>query len=451
MNIPNHTERAARVPGGPGRSTTPMRSALRERVLTHAPAPMTRFEQAHDAVEHDDLGKWDTHCRRRDLVMKSGALCLRAQSDNEEEGERLHPTRWALGQMCSRLGVPASYFAACPPLLQDIQGNYWLQHGPVTASARHFRGNARAEAEEIDLDETPEAPKQEVPKSEERWLLRAKGDRLRAVLSSTYSPLDSKLVMETLAPLLSPRLRVDWFALSDEAMHLRLVDPTKARDILPGDGLSVGVHISNSEVGARSLCVDALVYRLVCSNGLIALVKGQSLLRRRHVHMAPMRFRAALEEAVAAAFATAEGFLDHLRDSTRQSVPDPEIAIERLGERWGLSEPVRDAAKVALWREKTQVRHSAYGLVNAFTGVAQLLADDKRYDLEVLAGQLAQDGVPAFALAPREKQIAVGRDLNGASDVHAENDVIEHTRAIFDAQIVSRRPLALVAVGKEHE
>ena len=44
-----------------------------------------------------------------------------------------------------------------------------------------------------------------------------------------------------------------------------------------------GLHIANSEVGKRSVTVDALVYRLVCTNGLIRLVKGKSLLHRRHV------------------------------------------------------------------------------------------------------------------------------------------------------------------------
>ncbi len=224
---------------------------------------------------------------------------------------------------------------------------------------------------------------------------------------------------------------MDWFALSDESLHLRLIDPTKTREVLPGDGLSAGVHISNSEVGARSLCVDALVYRLVCSNGLIALVKGQSLLRRRHVHIAPLRLQAALAEAVESAFTTAEGFLERLRDSTRQSVPDPEGAIEKIGERWGLSEPVREAAKVALWREEASVRGSAFGLVNAFSGVAQLLTDEKRYDLEVLAGYLAENGVPEFALSPREKQIAVGIDVTALA------------QKTFEAQIMSRRPLAL--------
>jgi len=103
---------------------------------------------------------------------------------------------------------------------------------------------------------------------------------------------------------------------------------------------------------------------------------------------------------------------------------------------------VREAAKVALWREEASVRESAFGLVNAFTGVAQLLADEKRYDLEVLAGHLAENGVPEFALSPREKQIAVGRDVSGRS-VASADDVTAFAQKTFEAQIVSRRPLAL--------
>ncbi len=430
MNTPNHSGRDLRVPSGTDRT-----ALLRDLVRGHAPAPLTRFEVAFSTIEEDARLQWDQNALCADLLMKDGALVV--CSSNEEE-VRLRPTRWALGQMCARLGIPAAYFAACPPVLQDVQANYWLKSGPSPVVRRADR---TANAYEPGAAHPPRPEHRDA--SKESWLLRASGDRLRAVLSSTYSPLDNTLLMETLAPMIDSRLRVDWFALSDEALHLRIVDPAKTRDVLPGDGLSIGVHISNSEVGARALCVDALVYRLICSNGLIALVKGQNLLKRRHVHMAPPRFKAALEEAVESAFATAEGFLEQLGSTARQAVPDPEDAIEKLGEKWGLSEPVREAAKVALWREETTVRYSAYGLVNAFTGVAQLLGDDKRYDLEVLAGQLAQGGVPAFALAPREKQIPVTRAV-----AHADN-VTAHAQRTFGAQIVGRRPL--VAAGSREE
>ena len=61
----------------------------------------------------------------------------------------------------------------------------------------------------------------------------------------------------------------------------------------------------------------------------------------------------------------------------------------------------------------------------------------------MLAGELARSGVPAFALAPREKQVAV------ASDVTSADGVTDLAQKTFDAQVVSRRPLALVAAREE--
>ena len=74
--------------------------------------------------------------------MKGGALCA---SSPEGEEERLRPTRWAIGQLCARLGIPASYFAACPSILQDIQANYWLQDGPAPAALKRLRAREREE------------------------------------------------------------------------------------------------------------------------------------------------------------------------------------------------------------------------------------------------------------------------------------------------------------------
>ena len=106
-------------------------------------------------------------------------------------------------------------------------------------------------------------------------MLRAKAENLRAVLSERYSPLDNATLLDELRVLLPDSYRVDWFGLQDESLHLRVVDPARTRELLPDDALTVGIHLVNSEVGMRSVTVDALVYRLVCTNGLIRLVKGQ--------------------------------------------------------------------------------------------------------------------------------------------------------------------------------
>lgn len=324
---------------------------------------LLRLDEAHEAVKSDDGTKWDHITRRDQIALKDGRVAFALDRDGEH-WEYLTPTSWATGQFCARLGIPASYFRKCPPVLKDVQANYWLRSG-------------KAQDEDANTEHN----------SAEQWLLRARGGTLRAVLSERYSPLDNTTLMECLTPMLDSRYRVDWFGLSDESLHLRVIDPERTREVLPGDDLSVGIHIANSEVGFRAVSVDALVYRLVCTNGLIRLVKGKSLLRQRHIHLAQPRFVAALEEAIANALGEAEGFIEQLRRTTAQPVSDVESTLERIGEQWNLSENTRNAVKGALLGERPDQQETVYGLVNAFTNAAHHLPDDDRYDLEVLAGQ----------------------------------------------------------------
>lgn len=361
---------------------------------------LRQFSDVRDQVDADGVGKWDARVLREHLSFCNGQLSFSSQ---EKGCAALSPTNWATGQLCARLGIPAPYFRKCPHDLQDVQANYWL-------------------GKNQDVDS-------------EKWLVRAKDDQLRAVLSSRYSPLDNDELLRALSPMMDARLRVDWLDLSDEGLHLRIVDPQKTQDVLPGDGLSVGIHIANSEVGGRSLSVDALVYRLVCTNGLIRLVKGKSLLRQRHIHIARPRLVAALEEAVDQAWNEGSGFLEQMRQTTRMPVPDVEGTIERIGERWHLSQSMQEGILNDLRREPVRVQETVYGVVNALTSAAQRLPAEGRYDLEVLAGHLAEHGVAAYA--PKRRHEPVENGHNGEEPF----DVVETAREMLDAQIVSRRPI----------
>ena len=199
--------------------------------------------------------------------------------------------------------------------------------------------------------------------------------------------LDNKQVLDSLMPLVSGGgYGVGLTQLTDESFHLRLVQPTIYRDVLPGDRLCVGIHISNSEVGLRACTVDALVYRVICSNGLIRKVNSRSLLRQRHLFVSSEKFAALLGEALREALVVAAGFLEQMALAVRTPVPDPIHAVAVLGDAWGLSQSVRDQVLFALHGEAAA--ESAYGLVNAFTEVAQRLPGEGRYDLETLASTL---------------------------------------------------------------
>lgn len=375
------------------------------------------LNDARETVRSDDYGKWDTTVSRNDLQLCDGQI-LFAHETGEEQ---LSPTTWATGQLCTRLGIPAPYFRRCPPELQDVQGNHWLRYG------EH--------------------------KPDEKWLLRAKDANLRAILSERYSPLDNATLLDELRPLLPTHYRVDWFGLSDESLHLRVVDPHRLKEVLPDDALTVGIHLSNSEVGLRSVTVDALVYRLVCSNGLIRLVKGKSLMRQRHLHVSGIRFIGVLDEAIENALKESENFLDQMQAATKTPVPEIEEVLEKIAERWHLSDETQESVKGALKREPAGQQESLFGLVNAFTSAAQTLPDDQRYDLEVLAGNLAAHGVSAYAPSRKKRkgsaeltdelETPVTRETPESeqpTNSVVEPSIMELAREMFDAEIVGRVP-----------
>jgi hypothetical protein len=411
----------------PSNGSTPLNGS------TPASRKSLSFDEVYEQVQDDERGKWDTLVRRQDIVSKDGKIAFPLDPLGEY-WETLTPTPWATGQLCSQLGIPTTYYRKCPSVLQDIQLNYWLRP-PLPASD----SREKAARGEDGFDFTPEgaqskgleqtyttaasetsevAPEQDSPEPatsdrQEQWLLRARHGTLRAVLSERYSPLDNPELLKCLVPVWQEHFRIDWFALGDETLHLRIVDPTLVMEGLPQDDLMAGVHLSNSEVGKRAVTVDALVFRLVCQNGLIRQVKGKSLLRQRHIHITHERFHEQLEGAVREGMNIAAGFMSQLALTARQPVPDVEETLKRLGERWHLSQGVQESALHAMRQEPAGVQETVYGLVNGLTRAAQELSMDHRYDLEVLAGRLAEQGLPSWARSGRIplRQMSVARLL----------------------------------------
>jgi len=332
--------------------------------------------QVVDEVHADDAGKRDLLLDRDELMLRHGRLSF-PHADEQGCPDGLALTSWATTQVCHRLNVPASYFKRCPADLQDEQFNYWIDH---------MGSNGHTHA----------------PKAE-RWLLRAKDDTLRGVLTERYACLDNRDVLSTLLPLVEPHYQVGWYALTEESFHLRLLDPRLAREVLPRDRLVAGVHLANSEVGKRAVTVDAMVYRLVCSNGLVRLVKGSSLLHQRHVSWSKPRFEASLRQAVHEALVHGVGFIERMSWATTMGVPDMDTAIDSLGQRWGLSQATTLTVRRSLLDMPPDQHETLYGLVNAVTHAAQDLPADARYDLEAQAGELVERGLPGLTALVREE------------------------------------------------
>jgi hypothetical protein len=360
----------------------------------------TTFEQVREQVRTDDQGKWDIVAPRKDLVLRNGELAI-PLDESSDHVERLVPTSWATGQLCQRLGIPTAYFRRCPAVLQDMQFNFW----------------GRQSQEDNGLHEDGSSQHGGEP---ERWLLRAKYGTLRGVLSERYSKLDNEMLLSSVQQVLdgasANRFDISWFALGDESLHLRLVDPTVTREALPDDRLMAGVHVANSEIGKRAVTVDAMVWRLVCSNGLIRLVKGKSLLYQRHIHLPQERFAGALESAVEQALIAATGFMEQLIVATHEPVKDVEDTLKKIAERWNLTQQTQEQARRSLLAERVGQQETLYGVVNALTNAAQLLPADHRYDVEVLAGHLLEHGISkSLSLKGSARRMATGSEMMEAT------------------------------------
>ena len=140
--------------------------------------------------------------------------------------------------------------------------------------------------------------------------------------------------------------------------------------------------------------MDALVWRLVCLNGLVRLVKGRSLLRQRHISWDRPRFADALRTAVSEAVMAGAGLIDRLQAATREPVPDVAGVVRAIARQASLTQAVQEKVLAALQATSPPQQERVYGLVQALTFTAQSLSPDDRYDLEVTAGRLLDEGLP---------------------------------------------------------
>lgn len=323
-----------------------------------------RRSELFDRLYDDDLGKWDETRSLNDLSMSGGSLVI---SPRDAERPPLRVNQWATSQLCQQLGIPTSYFRRCPSELQDVQVNHWLKE-------------TRAR-EAVDDRRRSNGPT--------HWLIRGKGDLVRGILSERYSRLDNVDLIPVLEPYLFDGYVIESFSVTEVSFHLRLIRPDSKRLIRVGDEAMAGLHISNSEVGLRALTVDSVVYRLVCTNGLILTVNGKSHLHQRHVGISERGLADRFQGAVTSALTSAQGGLDAFEASVMIPVEDPETAIAQIADRNELSDEFAKLVSAHLRAEPTSVQMTRFGLVNALTSAAQTReSPDERYRIEAIAGRL---------------------------------------------------------------
>jgi hypothetical protein len=316
-------------------------------------------------IVEDDKNKFDTNLVAKNLRMDSQGL-IHDQAD--VFGKPFQLTDWATTQLASKVGIPVRYFKNCPPELQAENFNYWAE------------------------------------KQDTSWLLRGRdlgdGNRLaRAILSAEhYSKIDNGHIVEILQKILGNGEKtgygINMWHLDDGGFHLRVTFDDLAKNIgTLKDGTpdthKVGLHIINSEVGKRSISIAPMVYRLVCTNGLMAWRNDGEIFTQRHVHLKEHEIYGRVAEAIGGALKAGNDIVEELIMAKQTAIINPLDIIAELAQEKQYSRALTDSLSLSYAANQAQTGSNVFSLVQAITETAQQASHpDTRIELERDAGRL---------------------------------------------------------------
>lgn len=275
-------------------------------------------------------------------------------------------SRYALGQLCNKLGVPVRYIEKCIKADQNVLANKNL--------------NTWIEDYNKDL------------------FLRIYQRKVRGILSNRYSVLDTPDIIDVIDESTKGLdLKVKGYYMSEERFHARLVQQHMMK--INGEDLYAGIQIDSSDVGRSPLNVMFFIYKQVCTNGL-AVAKGRgSLFTQRHISICTDDFREQLSQSLKT-LPTLISEYEHIiqRCANQYTLMGTKYFsgkddfdtvlkefIQKIRYKTNLTE---DGAKKVVNLVGEKYGPSDWGVVNALTEVAQDYTLERRIELEKIAGSL---------------------------------------------------------------
>lgn len=289
-------------------------------------------------------------------------------------------THWAMGQLCSRVGAPASYLRTLPATLAAQN----LNHGLANRGAEDGHSDAN-------------------------MLFHQNGGLIvRAITSDKYARIWNWEVAQRLIDLKGrgwqeatpdhvwsdDQIGKTAMYVSDHDMFAFLKMPDRTvREAGTDEPLQKGLIVSNSEVGASSLYMLKFLYRYMCGNHIIWHASDVVELKLRHIGDVRDRFsnvaaqiRAYADESVSDLEAKIARAKTILIGNTKDEVLDAVFAKRSIG----ISRKLIDAGFDACVEEQDGSPRTPWGLAQGITRFSQTIkyADDRttvdRYAAKIL-------------------------------------------------------------------
>ena len=275
-------------------------------------------------------------------------------------------TKHSMSQLCTKLGVPSRYIDKC-----ISEGHTALAADNLNAWADEYR---------------------------KPLFIREYGNHIRAVLSDRYMVLDTPQILEPLQYLVDPNLfTIKSYFLSEERFQARIVLSEMLK--IHGEDLFAGVQIDSSDVGRSIVNIQFLIYKQVCTNGMVIAHSSFELFSKRHLGNSNEVYIQQFEEA----FSKLPGMISQVSTLVSNSnypdkaynlqgvdFSDPErkpLRIETfLRDRYNFSAP--EVENVMRILQSGAYPQSRWGFVNSITDAAKSYTLERRSALEKMAGHI---------------------------------------------------------------
>lgn len=149
----------------------------------------------------------------------------------------------SLNHLCNRLDMGTRYISKCLPVSQELVAhnvNFWIKNN---------------KQKRLMLRTYDKEPMNEV----------------RAIMSDRYKRIDNDVVANaTLEKLMDMNAELKYAHYDIDTLNITAVLPKLEGEVVEGDLVQGGITITNSEIGGGSLIVKPFIYRLVCTNGMVA-------------------------------------------------------------------------------------------------------------------------------------------------------------------------------------
>ena len=238
---------------------------------------------------------------------------------------------------------------------------------------------------------------------QEPKLMRTMNGTVRALLSNRYWCVDHLELLRVAGPVFDqiPGLTVRSCGLTESRMYVEVINQRLQQDVVPGDTVQYGIIITNSEVGMGAISIQPLIYRLVCTNGMVVSKRFGSGTHRIHKgsvlplsgpmcsYEAPgldgqqqtvTDIRKRLTDAIQGA--KFEIILEQMRRATEVAIEAEDVPalLKEVGAAVGIREAEQEGVLRHLLANHDMTQ---YGLANAVTRYAQdVISYDRATELE---------------------------------------------------------------------